>query len=86
MKLTKLINIADKAYPDGLVGLYYRNPHRTHGDGMARFIATELSETFDPEETDLQQLERATHLLRVATRECEAVADALQEAFNKLSD
>jgi len=77
MKLTleDIIQIADDAYPDGLVGRAFKDGGKI-GDTLAEFIANELRETFEGE-TDVDQIANACHALRNATLEIGAVTLAL---------
>lgn len=77
MKIGAIIKIVDEAYPDGLVGQYHAKPTREHGDGLARFIAIELKETFDAKATDLEQLTEAYNKMKSAYDELGAVVSAL---------
>ena len=72
--LKDIIQIADRAYPDGLVGRADRK--EKVGDGLATFIASELKETFDSDASALDQVREALRALNVARREVEAVAEA----------
>lgn len=82
MKLKELIAIADEAYPDGLVALYTNDKtgkfeDGPHGDGLARFIACELCETFEPKASKKDQLNEAVRVLERAQSELQEVIDAL---------
>lgn len=82
MTLDDLIKIADEAYSShadmsaGLITAYHENPDGEHGDGLARFIAVELNETFDPDATTLEQLSEANRVMTVAMNQLEFVANA----------
>ena len=79
MTLNGIIGIADTAYPDGLVGQYFRDPGGEHGDPLAGFVAAELKDTYDGEATDAEQLDAALSAVRTAIRELQDVADALEK-------
>ena len=83
MTMGKLIKIVDKVYPDGLVGLYYKHPTEDHGDLLAKFIARELSETYDPRASELDQLVEANRVMNRAAMELDAVCAALDAAAHK---
>lgn len=83
MKLDEIIQIADKAYPDGLVGCYFREPAEDHGDTLAQFIAAEIQDTFNPKDSDCEQLEEAMRVLRKATNEIADVMDALDCEYRR---
>jgi hypothetical protein len=63
MTLDELVGIADQAYGDHLVRAYYKNPDGDYGDDLARLIASEISETFDSDAEDLDQLREAKEVL-----------------------
>lgn len=81
MTLDKLIAIASAKYPDGYVKECYdavRNGESDGlGDGLARFIAFELLETYDPESTTLQQLAEAARVMNAASNELHNVSREL---------
>lgn len=79
MKLESLIEAASAGYPDGLVQQYFEKPEENHGDSLAKFIMTELSETFDEDAGDEDQLLTAIRQLRRARNELETVIAALCE-------
>jgi hypothetical protein len=91
MKVDKLIKIADKAYPDGCIAACWdRKAHRPKTleecggagcyDGLARFVAVEISETYDDDCSDDEQLEQAARAIQNAADELQRVADALADA------
>ena len=82
MKLSEIIKIASGAYPDGLVIFYHGAPEGSHGDTLAKFISTELTETY-ARGKDWVQLNSAGHRMRMAARELNAVANALFDASDR---
>lgn len=70
LSLLELLEIANEAYPDGFLALYYDrssgNPKEGHGDSLARFIVAELSETFQADLPAEKQLEEARFALERA--------------------
>jgi hypothetical protein len=78
--LRQIIEIADRAYDNGegehLVLFYHKNPKGKHGDGLARFIAVELKETFEPGMTKLQQVDAAAATMETATKDIARVRNA----------
>lgn len=80
MLLTEIIDIASGAYPDGLVKEYALLPDEEHGDTLAKFIAIELGEVYDPNESNLDQLQSAIKAMATARDELAAVAAALEKA------
>ena len=77
MHIDRLISIASSAYPDGLVGEYHIDPKGDYGDGLAKFVALELKDTFDPEASDIGQLEEASKAIGRAVKELQDVEAAL---------
>jgi len=78
MTLTKLIEIADKAYGEGIVMACHRHPNDDLGDTMAKFVATEIADAFDPEATDWEQRKEAARVLRIAFRQIDCVCYTLE--------
>jgi len=80
MTLETLTTIANKAYDagSGLVLDYFHAPETNHGDGLAKFIAVELQDTYDDTATDAAQREEAARVIRAAAAQLEAVAAALE--------
>lgn len=83
--LNDIIDIADAAYPDGLVRLYHDDPHGQHGDTLAKFIAIELRETYYDAATDKRKLDDAYDAIEKAVRELQRVLSAFMDA-EPLSD
>ena len=84
MKLKTLIEIANKAYPDGMVGLYFDEPDGHHGDTLAKFISRELTETFDETASDEVQLETARRVMLTAANEISSVKTGFDDALYDL--
>jgi len=83
MTLQSLIEFVDKVYQngeEGLVGQYHRDPKGDHGDTLAKFIAIELAETFDKDETDDEQFGEAIVAMSRAANDLRNVVDALEDA------
>lgn len=79
MRLIDLITAADEAYDmDGLVWQYYDAPEGNHGDTLAKFIAVELNDTYDPGATGQEQLREAIRAMTSARDQLQAVVDALE--------
>ena len=78
MKIERIISLADRVYPDGLVGLYFREPDSQHGDTLAKFIAVELAETYDKDASDEEQLTEALRVMRNGVKELRAVVDEFE--------
>lgn len=76
MTLDELIEIADRVYPDGFIKLYYVEPDPS-GDTLAKFIVTEIKETYDAKASDDKQLETLIRALESGRRELGNVTDAL---------
>lgn len=78
MKLSEIIAVADRAYPDGLVQAHYENPDGQHGDTLAEFIALELRDTYDADASDEDQWSEAARVVRRARDELDKVLSALE--------
>jgi hypothetical protein len=88
MRFTQLIEIADAAYPDGMIaqaeeayqnkcaGTRGRRATSSVGDGLAEFIVNELHDTWDPRSGTANQLAEAERVMNNATSEVGAVANA----------
>jgi hypothetical protein len=80
MKLSKIIAIADKVYPEGLVGMAFKtkafSSKKSVGDGLAEFIARELEDTYDPKASKEDQLEEAKRVMENAWKELNDVYNA----------
>jgi hypothetical protein len=76
MELKTLIETADKAYDeDGLVLQYFMEPAGEHGDGLAKFIAEELRETYDSEVSTEEQIAEALRvMLQARDQLCRVIA------------
>jgi len=84
MKLKELVEIANKVYGDGWnVAQYLENPDGGHGDDLAKFIAIELSETFESDASDQDQLDEAYKVMNTARHSLNAVCHAFQRAIQK---
>lgn len=77
MTLDELIKIASNVYSDNLIEEYHRDPETNHGDLLAKFIAAELTETFDPEASSEEQLAEAHHVLYMAHHQLGIVVNAI---------
>jgi hypothetical protein len=69
--------VVDKAYGDSIVRTYHDDPAGNHGDGLARFIAGEIGETFDPELNDKDQITEAIRVMETARRQLSVVVSGL---------
>jgi hypothetical protein len=87
MKLEKIIKITDAAYPDGLIQQAFdANKDRgaedeliSVGDGLAEFIAREITETYDPRASSLEQIKEARRVMDNARTELGNVCQALSD-------
>jgi len=86
MTLSELIDIADSAYPDGLVRLHHDFPEGEHGDTLAQFIARELRDTFDPSDraAEHNQLIDAIHAIQMAIGDLDGVRLALEARLERV--
>jgi len=77
MSLVQLLNHANEGYPDGFLAEFY-DPSTGesisgHGNTLARFIVTELRETYDPEANSVDQIGTARQVLNSAIRSLQGV-------------
>ena len=81
MTLLELVTKANKGYEDGFLSEYFNEETGEYiegkGDTLAAFIVIELSETFDSEADDEDQIQAATEALQTAVNDLEGVIDAL---------
>lgn len=73
MTLKQLLKKIDKSYPDGLA------QSAEDGDALAAFIVSEITETFEPKETDMYKLSRAHRVMRTVAQDVIGVRSALSE-------
>ena len=78
MKLSEIIAIASRAYPDSAVAAYFEDLDGAHGDTLAEFIVRELQDVYDDEASDEDQLSEAARVMRRARDELESVGAALE--------
>lgn len=86
MKMTDLLEVVDKAYPDGFTAEYHTPDgefKEGQGDGLARFIVSELIETFEGD-TDDEQVHNAIRVLKNAQDQLRYVALALEDKQRNL--
>ena len=80
MRLDTIIKIASAAYDaDDLVWQYYKYPRQDHGDGLAKFIAREIEETYDREAPSEVQLAEAIRVMSNAALQVQNVVDDLTD-------
>lgn len=77
MRLKELLEIANDAYPDGLIAEAAKAAPGGSGDSLAEFIFTELKETFDPKLSSSNQLADALSAMQNAMDELREVYIAL---------
>jgi hypothetical protein len=80
MTLEQIIDIADQAYPDGFIRLYFDEPDGQHGDTLAKFIVLEIKETYDADTDDTAQLRVAFEAMLSGAAELDKVGMALMRA------
>jgi hypothetical protein len=84
MTLVQLLNKANEGYDDHFLSEYFHPKtgkfHKAEGDGLARFIVIEISETFDAESTDLQQVDEAIRVMEQARDDIRGVLRVLRTA------
>ena len=91
MRLIELIEIIDKAYPDGCVKRCFdsENNYSTEslsdvGDTLALFISREIVDTFEPLSDSHRQLTAAITSLTMAIDELSNVRSELRRAVRNL--
>lgn len=72
MKLEGIITLADSAYPEGLIKRAFETK-KPVGDGLAEFIARELTDTYDTKASGKEQLDEAIRVMERACSELRAV-------------
>jgi len=83
MTLLELQRIADQGYGDGSMTPYYNQTtgkpklYAKGGDTLARFVAIELAETFEPSASDENQLEEAQRVIEGAIADLDNALQAL---------
>lgn len=80
MTLNEVIGIADAAYDDGLVQASFEDPDGQHGDTLAKCIARELADAFEPDLPDEKQIAAAIRVMTTAIHQIEDVVGAFAEA------
>jgi len=85
MTLVQLLNKANEGYDDHFLSEYFHPKtgkfnRKAEGDGLARFIVIEISETFDAESTDLQQVDEAIRVMEQARDDIRRVLRVLRTA------
>ncbi len=78
MKLSEIIAIASRAYPDSAVAAYFEDLEGAHGDTLAEFIVRELQDVYDAEASDKDQWSEAARVIRRARDELDHVLAALE--------
>ena len=79
LSLPDLIDLADRAYNiDNMVRLYSRQPNTNHGDGLAKFVADELADTFDSSLDTHDKLVAAITAVESAVSQLQGVVLAFQ--------
>lgn len=93
MTLDELMAIADCGYnknglSEGLILAYYDEPKKNHGDGLAKWIATELKETFADQACTDEQIAYAITKLEQGQQDIQNVIDQLHsvDANHKRGD
>lgn len=80
MKITKLLELASRGYgTDDLVLQYHNEPTKAHGDGLAKFVCNEITETYDSEALDAAQIDEAIRVIHTARSDLGRVIDSLFE-------
>lgn len=83
ISINDIIKAASGAYDDGLIEQYWEWKHESHrksdapGDTLAKFIAIELEEVYDPDSGRQANLELAEKALARAEDQLRAVRGAI---------
>ena len=95
MKLIDLMLIVSDAYDvDGTLNLCIdmetgmpldRKDREDAGDTLAEFVAVEIAETFDPEESDFAQLSEASRVIETAKHQLQAVENAIDTEWGEVN-
>lgn len=80
-----IIQIVDKIYGDGEVGLYYRQPRKNHGDSLAAFIVREIRSVCSGADYE-EALREASRALERASDQLQDVSGALYHAAANIAD
>jgi hypothetical protein len=79
--LVELLNMANKGYPDEYLSEYYDavtgERRQGKGDSLAKYIVTELTETFDPDAPRGEQVEQAHRALANVIDDLDHVIQAI---------
>jgi hypothetical protein len=82
MKLVTLLNQLNDHYDDGYLANYYDQEtgakKKGEGDTFAEFVVIEVSETFDENAEDEEQIEEACTVLESARRQLEDLVNGLR--------
>jgi len=84
ISINNIIKAASDAYDDGLIEQYWEWKHESHrksdapGDTLAKFIAIELEEVYDPDSGRQANLELAVCAIERAELQLMAVKEALK--------
>ena len=84
MKQKELIDIANRHYPDELVGEAYEMGDEYRGELLAQFIVAEMEGICDGYPCDDERLEAAEFRMQNASDELSAVADGFAKARRSL--
>ena len=84
MKLSEIIAIASRAYPDSAVQAYFEDLEGQHGDTLAEFIVRELHDVHDANAGSQDQLSEAAKAIRRARDELDNVLAALEGEIERL--
>ena len=85
MTLRELIEIANTNYPDGYIVGCFEDRNVGQDDGLAKFIVDELTDSYDGDATDEQQLDEALRVITNAMRQVLGVVNDLEYRRNVLT-
>ena len=90
MNVKEILDIANSGYPDGFLSEHYTSKGTLKrydiGDGLARFIVSEIIQTYDDGSSDKEQLEHALHVMRNGERDINYVCNAIEGKLFEMED
>ena len=80
LTLDEIMEVIDKAYPDGLIMEYYKNPKGICRDGLAQFIVQEMTDLYTPDADPGTQLAECMRGIDMAMSDLTEVRTVLEDA------
>ena len=86
MDLLTILNKANEGYPDYYLAYFYdertgelKSGPGSSGDTLAKFIVSEISETYEASNSDDEQINEAVKVMETATEELRGVVQELHD-------